>query len=249
MIRVVLPAFNESEALPRLLASFAELGQAHRELELSFIVVDDGSRDGTAESARAASPGLRLELLAHETNQGLGFTLRDGLAAALSEAGDDDVIVTMDADDTHPVELIPAMVEALGHGADVVIASRFRPGARVVGVSPARRFLSGAAALLIALVFPTRGVRDFTCGFRAYRKGALARARDRFGTGFIAATGFQVQCDILLKLRALSPPVHFAEVPLVLRYDRKPGASKMKVARTAFATVLLLVRRRAGVYR
>jgi dolichol-phosphate mannosyltransferase len=249
MIWVVLPAFNESEALPRLLARFAELCRVHRELELRVIVVDDGSRDGTAEAARAASGDLRLKLLTHETNQGLGFTLRDGLAAALSEAGDDDVIVTMDADDTHPVELIPVMVEALQHGADVVIASRFRPGARVLGVSPTRQLLSGAAAVLVALVFPTRGIRDFTCGFRAYQKAVLARARDRFGTEFIAATGFQVQCDILLKLRALSPSVRFAEVPLVLRYDRKSGASKMKVARTVFATLLLLVTRRLGIYR
>ena len=249
MIRVVLPAFNEGEAIPRLLARFAELAGTDRSLELAFVVVDDGSRDGTADAARAASQGLRVKLLVHETNQGLGFTLRDGLAEALAGAGADDVIVTMDADDTHPADLLPVMLDAIREGADVVIASRFRTGARVVGVSPARRFISGAAAVLVALVFPTRGVRDFTCGYRAYRASVLARARERFQDSFIAATGFQVQCDIILKLRALSPPTRFAEVPLVLRYDRKTGASKMKVARTALATLLLLARRRVGSYR
>jgi len=92
-------------------------------------------------------------------------------------------------------------------------------------------------------------VRDFTCGYRAYRAALLARARERYGERFIAAAGFQVQCDVLLKLRALSPRPRFAEVPFVLRYDRKPGASKMRVARTALATLLLLAKRRVGVYR
>ncbi len=248
MIRLVLPAYDEREALPRLLARFADLSRSDPSLDLAFVVVDDGSRDGTADVARAASRGLRVRILAHETNQGLGFSLRDGLAAALAEAGDDDVIVTMDADDTHPADLLPAMLAAVSRGADVAIASRFRPGARVVGVSPGRRVLSGAAAVLARLMFPTPGVRDFTCGYRAYRADVLRRARERFGDAFIAASGFQAQCDILLKLRALSPSVRFAEVPLVLRYDRKPGASKMKVARTVVAALLLLIRRRVGIY-
>jgi dolichol-phosphate mannosyltransferase len=126
----------------------------------------------------------------------------------------------------------------------VVIASRYRAESRVYGVPILRRVMSRAASLLMRLVFPIRGVRDFTCGYRAYRADVLRRAIDRYQGEFVNQDGFQCMVDILLKLR----PLHliFGEVPLLLRYDRKGGESKMRVAHTAKNTLVLLWRRRLG---
>ncbi len=166
---VVLPAYNEEEALPRLLTKLAPL-YAEAGLVGQIVVVDDGSRDRTAEVA--GSWGSPVELVAHPRNLGLGAAIRTGLTHAARWAADDDVIVTMDADDTHIPGLIPRMIATLGEGYDLVIASRYQPGSRTLGVSFRRQFLSWGAGLLFRIVLPMAGVRDYTSGFRAYPRAS-----------------------------------------------------------------------------
>ncbi len=238
---VVLPAFDEEANLGPLLEaidqSLAEAGVTYE-----VIVVDDGSADGTLAVARAYAEQMPVRVERHERNQGLGATLRDGLRAAVSRASDRDVVVVMDADNSHPPSLVPAMLRAVDEGADVVIASRYRPGAAVRGVPRHRQALSAAARWLFTLLFAVSGVRDYTCGYRAYRASTLRRAFERHGSAFVDQEGFQCSVDILLKLHALG--AIFREVPLILRYDRKGGASKMRVARTVRDTLALVLRRR-----
>jgi dolichol-phosphate mannosyltransferase len=185
---------------------------------------------------------MPVRLCSHEVNQGLGATLRDGLLDALGRAAPDDVIVTMDADGTHHPSLVPRMVAAIAEGSDVVVASRYRPGARSVGVPYGRRMLSRIASLVFRGMFPIVGIRDYTCGYRAYRARSLLAARERWGEAFPPTGGFEASADILLWLGAL--PLRFAEVPLDLRYDLKDGPTKMNVARTVRGTLRLLARRR-----
>ncbi len=90
MILVVLPAYNEADALPPLLSRLKKASLGHLQSALSVIVVDDGSTDGTADRARSTE-GLEVKV------------------AAVEQAGDDDVIVTMDADDTQGPGLISRM--------------------------------------------------------------------------------------------------------------------------------------------
>jgi dolichol-phosphate mannosyltransferase len=242
-IFVVLPAYNEAANLGSVLAS---LGTASIDAEMKYqaVVVNDGSTDGTGEVVRKHKGPLPVTLIEHPCNQGLGAAIRTGLLSAVDFARDEDIIVTMDADDTHTASTIGAMVARIDGGCDVVIASRYQPGAEVIGVPPVRRFLSYAASLLFRTVFPIRGVRDFTCGYRAYRAVVLRNATLRYRSEFINQEGFQCMVDILLKLSRLD--LRFGEVPLVLRYDRKGGKSKMRVVRTILKTLELLVKRRMG---
>lgn len=243
MIRVVLPAFNEEGAIGPLLdglhRTLRELGRP-----FSVLVVNDGSRDGTAARVLERSERFPLELLDRPRNRGLSFTLEQGLRHALTTAADDDIIVTMDADDTHPPELLAPMLALMDQGCDLVVASRFRPGARVVGVSAFRRLTGWGASFIFRLLIPIPGVRDYTCGYRTYRASLLRRAAERFGETWFTETGFSCMADLLLKLRLLSP--RCAEVPLLLRYDRKPTASTMRVGSTILHTLRLVVRRRLG---
>jgi dolichol-phosphate mannosyltransferase len=241
---IVLPAYNEEDALPPLLASIQGALEPAG-ISYGVIVVDDGSRDQTAEVARRAAEKMPVDLVSHGANQGLAAAIRTGLSAALARSGPDDVVVTMDCDNTHPPRLIPDMLAMIGEGRDVVIASRFQPGARVVGVPVSRQVYSVAARWLFQVLFPIRGVRDYTCGFRAYRAEALRRAAERFGDGLISETGFSCMADLLLKLRML--PLEMGETPLELRYDRRGGGSKMRVLRTIRQTLSLLLRRRFGL--
>jgi dolichol-phosphate mannosyltransferase len=214
-------------------------------IEHRVIVVDDGSVDDTAAIAAGRShAGVLLQKNSH--NMGLAETLKRGLVSAVGHVtSDDDVIVSMDADNTQPPELIPRMLDAIRAGSDVVIASRYRPGAQVRGLSRPRRGLSLGASWLFRTVLPIEGVRDYTCGFRAYRAKLLRTALDQLGPDqLVAERGFSCMVDILLRLRAFNPVM--TEVPLDLRYDFKRGASKMKVAHTVGATLRVMLRHRLG---
>jgi dolichol-phosphate mannosyltransferase len=229
----VLPAYNEERSLAGLLPRFVTLAAAlgPRGAGLRVLLVDDGSRDGTAGAAAAFRDRLALEVIPHGVNRGLGAALRTGILAALARADDADLIGTMDADDTHdPALFIPMWDQLEAEGADLVIASRYAPGGREIGLTPLRRALSRGASLLLSLVVPVRGARDYTCGFRLYRARTLRRAALAFGDRLIEEAGFTCMAELLLKLGRGGAKV--AESPLVLRYDRKEGASKMKLART-----------------
>ena len=205
-----------------------------------------GSSASTALVASKASFQMPVELVEHGVNQGLAAAIRTGLTTAVARCGPDDVVVTMDADNTHPPRLIPQMLDHIGAGDDVVIASRFQPGAKVHGVPQSRLVYSVGARWLFQILFPIRGVRDYTCGYRAYRADALRQAIDLYGDRLITETGFSCMADLLLKLRRL--PLRMSEVPLELHYDRRGTGSKMRVLRTIRQTLMLLVRRRLGIH-
>ncbi len=239
-IWAVLPAFNEEGNLGPLLGGIGAVLEAMgRPFEI--VVIDDGSSDRTRDVVLAHRMTLPVRLQSHLTNEGLGKTIGDGLFLASGRAAPEDAIVTLDADNTHPPHFIPALVQALEE-ADVAIASRFQKDSRVLGLAPYRRLISFGGNWLLRLIFPVAGVRDYTCGFRAYRASKLQDAFTDYGRAFVDEPGFPSTLDILLKLRAKG--LTFAEIPFILRYDYKVGRSKMRLGPTLSATLALLFRRR-----
>ncbi len=234
----MLPAFNEAAGLPALLEAVDRTRAGAR---WRVVVVDDGSTDATAAVAREAAVRLPVTLLVHSENRGLGAAIRTGLEHACREATPDDVVVTMDADNTHAPEQIPSMVEAIRLGADIVIASRYLSGARQAGVPPHRVLLSASVGWLLRARFGLPGVRDYSCGYRAYRAALLQRALSAYGEGLVESRGFVVMTELLVKLAPMRPRI--TEVPLDLRYDRKIGASKMPASRTIAGYLRLVLAR------
>lgn len=236
---VVLPAFNEEGSLPALLARLERTARTER---LVAWVIDDGSADRTAEIATTGVPGLDVRLVSHPQNLGLGQAVQSGIRAVLAAADPDDFVVVMDADDTHDPAMIRTLHDGLDAGADVVICSRFVDGGDDSTAPPFRRMLSRGAAVTFRTALRVEGVHDFTSGFRAYRVSVLARAAKHWGERLIEEQGFACMVELLLKLRHCNPVI--AEVPLVLQYDRKQGASKLRLKRTIGQYVTLLVRDR-----
>lgn len=242
-ILVVLPAYNEEANIGNLLRRiFETLTDEH--FEFSIIVVDDGSSDRTQRILQEYGREFPLVIHRHERNQGLGAAIRDGLRQAAALASERDIVITMDADESHTPGLMIRMIRMIREGYDVVIASRYQRGSRVYGLSLGRRILSRAASVLMRVLFPTPGVSDYTCGYRAYRAEALQQAYGQYGESLVDQDGFQCMVDILLKLRKL--PLIFGEVPLILRYDLKRGPSKMRLMETSVNTLRLLWRRKIG---
>jgi dolichol-phosphate mannosyltransferase len=237
-VLIGLPAYNEEIALPRRLARIAAL--AEPAAAITVVLYNDGSTDATLRIAREWQQLLPLVVLDGAVNKGLGTGLRALIGYAIANAGDDDVLVVMDCDDTHDPAQIGDMLKKLDAGADVVIGSRYMRGAMVRGVPALRRVTALGAALLFKTVHPVRGVWDYTCGYRAYRVAALERAAAKYDGALIAEPGFGCMAELLLKLNALG--VRFAEIPLRLRYDLKPTATKMDVGGNMRRLLVLLLR-------
>jgi dolichol-phosphate mannosyltransferase len=243
-VHIVLPAFNEEENIANLLERIDQ-SMTDAGIIYEVLVVDDGSKDKTAEIAEKHTEYMPVIVHRHPVNRGLGNTIGEGLKIAASRCADQDIVVAMDADNTHTPGLIRSMVRSVEEGNDVVIASRYQKGAYVRGVPWHRQMLSLGARLLFQCTFHIHGVRDYTSGFRAYRGKVLKEAFHRYGELFVSEQGFQCMVDILLKLRKMD--VIIREVPLILRYDLKGGASKMKIATTVWKTLCLLIKRRFGI--
>jgi exopolysaccharide biosynthesis polyprenyl glycosylphosphotransferase len=234
-LAVVLPAYNEEASLESL------LWRIHRALnsyDYWIVVVDDGSSDETAAIARRLSDQIPIRLVCHGTNRGYGAAIRTGMLAGREIA---DSVVTMDADDSHDPSLIPLMLTTLECGSDLIIASRFVPGGRMVGVPFHRTMLSYGAAVVFDLLIRIPGVKDYTCGYRAYSGDLIDRfvatwGRDRF----VIEPGFCVGVELLAKADVLGASL--SEVPLVLRYDRKLSDSKLDLRSTLLGYVDLVKR-------
>ena len=233
---ILLPAYNEAKNLPALLDKIGTL-PALDNMTYDVVIVDDGSSDDTMLVVHPYLFERRIpypvRLVRHLTNQGLGNTIKTGLDYLLNESDrdDEDFVVALDADNTHDPHLIPAMINlAWTDHADVVIASRYAPGGEEVGLSPFRQVCSRGASFLLDGLFRVPGARDYTCGFRLYGFSALRKLKAAYGNTYLTETGFTCMAELLLKLHLIGSRVR--EVPLILRYDLKQGASKMKVLKT-----------------
>lgn len=225
----VLPAYNEEESLPNLLKRIVSL-QKETSDAIKVLVVDDGSTDNTASVVREGFSELDVHLISHNRNMGLGQAVQTGIMEALKLASDNDIIVIMDADDSHDVALFDSMKTKIENGADIVIASRFVEGGDDSSAPLFRRFLSRGAIVVFRTFLPLEGIADFTSGYRAYRACLLRISSSHWGERLIEEQGFACMVELLLKLRHWSPVIE--EVPMNLRYDRKLSESKLKLGKT-----------------
>ena len=223
---VVIPTYNERENIARLCRDV--LSQAD---SIEVLVVDDNSPDGTAElveSLAAAEP--RIHLLRRPGKLGLGTAHIAGYRWALER--DYGLVVTMDADFSHPPERIPDMIRASGEF-HVVIGSRYVEGGGYENW-PARRVFLSATANWVARTFLRLKARDCTGAFRCFRREVL----EAVPLENIRARGYSFQEEMLWQ--CTRPEWQIGEVPITF-VDRAAGASKISL-REMIGGVLTIVR-------
>jgi len=238
---VGLPAYNEGAVLPQLLQSMVQLREQLGEgRELEIVVINDGSTDDTESILQEYSRIYPfLNYISHPHNQGLGRAMRTLLRSVSEQYKDGDILITLDADNTHSPQLIPGLLDKLEkEGLDLVIASRFTPGGKEIGLALHRKICSRGAGLFLKTFFPIRNVRDYSCGFRAYRIGYLKKAMAMYGGEIVTSAGFECMAEILARFSKIG--VSVGEYPLELHYERKKGRSKMNLPRTIMGYFRLL---------
>src|SRR5271156_1533833 len=167
-VLVVLPTYNESENIDRVLRRIRDSLP-----EASVLVVDDGSPDGTAEIAETLGKEIGgIELLRRHRKSGLGSAYRAGFRWGLDNGFD--ACVEMDADLSHEPEALPALVGSLTGETEVVVGSRYVPDGVIPNWAWHRRLLSRGGNLYASALLGL-GVADSTSGFRVYAASVLRR--------------------------------------------------------------------------
>jgi len=229
-VLIALPAYNEEAGIASVIEDIISLRNESK-YYIEVLVVNDGSTDGTANIVHSLSYGRDfISLINHDSNRGLGEAIKTILHYAVDKLGDEDVLVTLDADNTHTPLLIETMIDTLDmNRLDLVVASRFTDGGMEIGLSNMRKLYSRGAMYYFKLFFPIANLNDYSSGYRAYRMKTLKEAYNKWN-GLVTTNGFECMAEIAAKFSRMN--IKAGEVPLVLRYDYKKGKSKMNVART-----------------
>jgi dolichol-phosphate mannosyltransferase len=197
-ISIIVPALNEAENFPPLMAKLAEaLGERSYEV----IIVDDASRDGTPQKCEELAKTYPLRLIVRpEPKYGLSGAVLEGIAGARGQT-----IVVMDADLQHPPDRVPALLEALDGGADFALASRYVQGGSTDDQWTFFRRINSWVATALARPFAGR-VLDPMSGFFAIRRSTLDRAER------LTPLGYKIALELMCKCRVKSVrevPIHF----------------------------------------
>ena len=198
---VVVPTFNERDNLEPLVRRICAALP-----DVEIVVVDDASRDGTADRARELAQDFPVRVIERFDDRGLSTAVMRGISEAPT-----DLCVVMDADLSHPPEAIPALVRAVEEGADVAVGSRYVPGGDIDEWPLFRRLASRAGTLLAR---PLTAVRDPMAGFFCLRRSLLGGVE-------LKPRGFKILLEILARTgirRAVEVPIRFE--------DRAAGQSK-----------------------
>jgi glycosyltransferase involved in cell wall biosynthesis/2-polyprenyl-3-methyl-5-hydroxy-6-metoxy-1,4-benzoquinol methylase len=235
-----MASYNESRAIVPVLAEIDEAARALAPsgIELSVVLVDDSSPDGTAEVAISVAKqlGLDFEVLTGE-RRGVGEAMSRGFTHALRN-DDVDFLITLDADGQHDGRQIPDLVRAfLARGSGITIGSRWTRGGSSPGTSRYRTVLSKTGNALVRRITGLRGVRDATTSFRVYTPEVARLLRPE--TLLVEGYGFFSAFIAIAQAHGYS----IDEVPITFR-PRYSGLSKLRRSDIIeFARNLLPVRR------
>jgi glycosyltransferase involved in cell wall biosynthesis len=205
-LSIVIPAYNEERRLPATLDRILEYAQRSPVPVMEILVVDDGSRDGTAALVEARTGILRL--IRNPGNRGKGYAVRNGMLAAQG-----DWILSTDADLSAPIGELEKLIEsARREDAVVAIGSRALDRRLVKVHQPMVRELSGRAFNMVMRGVTGLPFRDTQCGFKLFRRDA---AREIFSRQVEDGFSFDVE-DLLiarvLGLRSIEVPVEWSNV-------------------------------------
>lgn len=214
-VSIVIPAFNEGAGVKPVLEEMRAILRDN-DIDAEIIVVDDGSRDDTAEQARAGG----ALVIRHRSNRGYGAALKTGIAAASR-----DIVAITDADGTYPARYLPALFKEL-ESADMVVGARTGQNVNIPLIrKPAKWLLSRLANYVTGTKIP-----DLNSGLRAFRRGIVMQYFP------ILPDAFSWTTTITMAMTCDKYAVTFVPID----YRRRTGKSKIVAADAGSFAVLIL---------
>lgn len=232
---IVMPTYNEADNIRELLPQIFQQAELIRSHEVHVLVVDDESKDGTADVVRKMMKIYpNLHLISGQKN-GLGDAYKRGMRHAVRSLNPD-LVLQMDADLQHDPALLPVFISLGDQGFDLVIGSRFAASGSTPNFSLYRRFLSLFGNWLLRVIGGMPPIRDCTSGYRCIKADLI----EKCDFGCLSTRGYSFQSSLLSELvrnnaKVIEVPIEFAE--------RQNGASKLRMKdQIEFLTNILKIR-------
>lgn len=208
-VTVIIPAFNEERTIGQVLFDTASIMDSLK-VPYEIIVVDDGSTDRTNLVASAH----KALVIKNRARRGKGYSLRRALQYAQG-----DIIVTMDSDGEHQPKEIPALIEPVYNGTDIVSGSRFLGGNARLVTTRMRQFGNFLVNFTIILI-TGKHITDSQTGFRAMKRDIIEQL-------YLKSDGYEIETEIAIK--SLRNGYAFKELPITIKRRKKGSTSKLKI--------------------
>jgi len=213
---IVIPAYNEAARITNALEAVVRCIRQHQ-WSAEVVVVDDGSRDRTAELVRAfAASAPEVRLLQNPGNRGKGYSVRNGILHSFGE-----VVMFTDADLSAPIEEAEDLFAAIAGGADIAIGSRWLERARQTIRQPLYRQFFGRCFNAVTRMVMGLPYADTQCGFKAFTRSA---AQTIFQLQTIERWGFDPEILFI----AIKRGYKIVEVPVSWAHDERTRISYLK---------------------
>ncbi|HEY1805534.1 MAG TPA: dolichyl-phosphate beta-glucosyltransferase [Terracidiphilus sp.] len=213
---IVIPAFNEAARIGNALDAVLAFVR-RRGWDAEIVVVDDGSRDQTAEIVRAfASNAPEVRMIQNPGNRGKGYSVRNGLLHSFGE-----IVMFTDADLSAPIVEADDLIAAIAAGADIAIGSRWLERTRQTIRQPLYRQFFGRCFNGVTRAVMGLPFADTQCGFKAFTRAA---AQTIFQLQTIERWGFDPEILFI----ALKRGYHIVEVPVSWGHDERTRISYLK---------------------
>ncbi len=236
MIYIVIPIFNEEQNITNL---YNELAGYSFEEDHFFVFSDDGSTDNTKLEIERHFPNDKTIVLGDGINRGPGAAFNVGFEWVIQHSkNDSDRVVTIEADCTSDLEILPVMLALNQLKFDLVLASVYAQGGGFDSTGFIRKFISSVANLLYRFVFDIK-VQTISSFYRVYSVTLLKKIKSKYGN-LIEENGFICMLEILTK--AIHCEAKIIEVPMVLKSTKRLGKSKMKIVKTTMDYLKFLLK-------
>lgn len=244
MIKILLCCLNEAQNLQKLLVNIShEMQILQRDFEIIFCL--DGTTDESLRIISDFQKFHKIKVLPQKNQRGAGIAYKRLALDVIENSADEDLVISLDADNTHNPEQIPTMIEHFEkNNLDLLVASRFCDKSVVSGFPLYRRFISKFTSLLLQNIFPIRKIsgaklQDYTSGYRIFRAKKLREVFAKEKDKFITEAEFTYTAELLIKLSRLSSRAD--EIPLIYNYGNKLGESKLRIARNAWRLLVTII--------
>jgi dolichol-phosphate mannosyltransferase len=239
---IIIPVFNEERNIYELIGSLSIVKEtASPKYEVIAIFVDDGSVDNTYKYIKKCNNNFEIVVLRHQKNLGPGAAFGTGFEYLSNRLSQDDLVVTMEGDNTSSIDTLKHMLIRKKEGYDVVLASPYLYGGSFSEVSKNRLILSHIANGLVKIFLGIRGIQTFSSFFRLYSGRILQRLQSEYGNRIIETKGFECMIEMTGKLIKIGATI--SEVEFNLNWEKRKGKSKMKTSKTIFGYLRLFAMR------
>jgi dolichol-phosphate mannosyltransferase len=236
MIFFLIPIFNEERNIANLQSELIALNLSE---EVCYVFSDDGSIDGSVKLINELFKDKSATVLGDGINRGPGAAFNVGFEWILKNSqSPNDIVVTLEADCTSDLSILPTMLILNKHGYDLVLASVYAQGGGFDKTSFVRKFISAIANFVFRFIFDVQ-VLTLSSFYRVYSISLLSRVKQRNGE-LLSETGFICMVEILMK--CIQESARIIEVPMKLNSSKRQGQSKMKVIKTITQYLRFLTR-------